>query len=52
MSKAREVLVRAGFVRTLVQIQGVRYVAFTVDGIPIPRIPGGNEVGLVGGHFY
>ena len=46
MSKTREVLVRAGIVRTLVQIQGVRYVAFTVDGIPIADSEG-NEVGLM-----
>lgn len=46
MTKTREVLVRAGVVRTLVQIQGVRYVKFTVEGIPITDSEG-NEIGLM-----
>lgn len=46
MVKTREVLVRAGIVRTLVQIQGVRYVAFTVNGVPITDSEG-NEIGLM-----
>ncbi len=46
MAKTREVLVRAGIVRTLVQIQGVRYVKFTVDGMPICDSEG-NEIGLM-----
>ena len=46
MSKTREVLVRAGFVRTLVQLPGIRYVAVTVDGIPIADSEG-SEIGLM-----
>lgn len=46
MEKTREVLVRAGIVRTLVQLDGVRNVRFTVDDQPA-RDPSGNELGTM-----
>ncbi|MCR5294790.1 MAG: GerMN domain-containing protein [Lachnospiraceae bacterium] len=44
--KTREVLMRAGLVRTLVQIPGISYVLFTVEGEPI-RDRSENEIGLM-----
>ncbi|MCI1721639.1 MAG: GerMN domain-containing protein [Lachnospiraceae bacterium] len=35
MGKTREVLARAGIVRTMVQIEGISYVEFTVEGSPL-----------------
>lgn len=46
LGKTREVLVRAGIVRTVVQIEGVRNVCFTVNGRPA-KDPSGNELGTM-----
>ncbi len=46
MGKTREVLVRAGVVRTMMQVDGVRNVRFTVNGAPA-RDPSGNELGTM-----
>ncbi|HUM83973.1 MAG TPA: GerMN domain-containing protein [Lachnospiraceae bacterium] len=46
MGKTREVLVRAGIVRTFVQIDSVKYVIFTVSGQPI-RNSRGVEIGMM-----
>lgn len=40
MSKAREVLLRAAFVQTVVQIPGVEYVSFYIGGDPLKRADG------------
>ena len=51
LPKAREVLVRAGLVRTLVQAEGVRRVTITVDGEPLLDAAG-NEVGPMRGESF
>ena len=40
MTKDREVLARAGIVRSLMQIEGVRNVSFTIEGAPIMNSKG------------
>lgn len=51
MGKTREVLVRAGIVRTLVQINGVGYVEFTVAGQPLTNSDG-KEIGLMDADYF
>jgi germination protein M len=51
MEKTREVLVRAGIVRTMVQIEGVRNVRFTVDDSPA-KDPSGNEIGVMNSETF
>lgn len=46
MEKSRDVLLRAAIVRTFVQIPGVSYVSFYVDGEPLKDLSG-NPVGLM-----
>ena len=46
MEKPREVLVRAGVVRSLMQAEGVRNVIFTVEGVPITDSKG-QEIGAM-----
>lgn len=51
MKKTREVLVRAGIVRTMVQIEGVRNVRFTVNDLPA-KDPSGNEIGTMNSETF
>ena len=44
LDKSTEVLVRSGYVRTLIQVPGIEYVVFTVGGEPL-RLNGDIEVG-------
>ncbi len=46
MEKTREVLARAAFVRTLLQINGISQVAFTIDGEPAVDADG-NVIGVM-----
>lgn len=46
MTKDREVLARAGIVRSLMQIEGVRNVSFTIEGAPIMNSKG-EEIGTM-----
>lgn len=51
LEKTREVLVRAGIVRTMVQVDGVRNVRFTVNG-QNAKDPSGNELGTMNSETF
>lgn len=51
MERTKEVLVRAGLVRTLIQIEGVETVSFLVNGLPLLDNKG-QPVGFLNAHSF
>ena len=51
LDKTEEVLVRSGYVRTLIQVPGIDYVVFSVEGKPLLRSDG-SEIGPMNGDTF
>lgn len=46
MKKSQEVLLRAGLVRTVTQVEGIQYVSFMIENVPLAD-SSGNPVGIM-----